>query len=290
MTIGLVFWVLLGALAVVIAAIAREQWGQTVTGIGWAEIGFTNMVMFMSAIIGGLSGFGGGQVAAGVLPLFIPAATASVLFTPLAIITSGTTFLSVRTHFKPKDYLFPALGLLPTLPIGAYFFSQWNDAQVREAIGVLLLFAVVAIALVRQLNVVQSWIESTGFKPGWKLGLSAGAMAGLLGGAVAIPGPPMVVYGSTMMAAGFWTPTRTKAVFTSVFCTIMAYRLITLIVLGKVTLPLMIVSALAIPGVALGVLSGIILFNRMSSSTFTWVVLTLLATNALLLILFGQSG
>lgn len=278
---------IVGLLVIAGAAYLRTQ-GYVVEDIGWTEIVITNLVMVVAAVLGGLTGFGLAQVSNGLLPLFIPAAAASILFTPLAILASGTTFLSVRQHFQWRDYIFPAMGLLPALPLGTYLFSQWNNAQVKTAIGFVLIFAVISIALFRQLDSVKNWVKETGFEPGWKLGILAGGLAGFLGGAVGIPGPPMIVYGSILMAIGVLSPPRTKALFTSVFCTILTYRMITLLVLGKVTIPLMVVSALAIPGMVIGVLTGIALFNRMASSTFNWIVLGLLFANALLLIFTGQ--
>lgn len=262
--------------------------GYVVEGIGWTEIAITNAVMVLAAGQAGLSGFGLAQVSNGLLPLFLPAAAASIFFTPLAILASGTVILSVRQHFQWRLYVFPLLGLLLALPTGTYLFSQWNNTQVKTAIGYTLIFAVIVIALFRQLDFVKNWVKETGFVPGWKLGILAGGLAGFLGGAVGIPGPPMIVYGSTLMAIGVLSPPRAKALFASVFCTILTYRMITLLVLGKVTLPLMIVSALALPGVAIGVLTGIALFNRLASSAFNWIVLGLLFANALLLIFAGQ--
>lgn len=276
-----------GLVVVAAAGYARTR-GYVVEGIGWWDIAVTNAVMFVAAVLAGLSGFGLSQVANGLLPLFVPATAASIFFTPLAVLASGTTFLSVRHHFRPKDYVFPAVGLLPALPIGTYFFSQLNNAQVKTAIGLVLILAVVSIALFRQVDLVKARLKATDFEPGWKLGLLAGGLSGFLGGAVGIPGPPMIVYGSVLMAIGALSAPRAKALFTSVFCTVLAYRLVTLVVLGKVTVPLMVVSALALPGMTLGVLSGIALFNRLASGAFNWVVLVLLLANALLLIFTGQ--
>lgn len=278
---------IVGVAVVAAAAFARTR-GYAVEGIGWDEIAVTNAVMFAAAALAGLSGFGLAQVANGMLPLFVPAAAASIFFTPLAVVASGTTFLSVRRHFVFRDYVFPAAGLLPALPIGTYFFSQLNNAQVKTAVGVVLIFAVVCIALFRQLDFVKARARRSGFEPGWKSGVLAGGLSGFLGGAVGIPGPPMIVYGSLLLAIGALSAPRTKALFTSVFCTVLTYRLVTLVVLGKVTVPLMVVSALAVPGMALGVLSGIALFNRLASGAFNWVVLALLLANALLLIFTGQ--
>lgn len=279
----LIYWAL-GGLVFVGSVAGWTLGGQGVPEIGGFEIVIANLVMTLAALVVGMAGFGLAQVANGLMPFFMPAAGVSIMFTPLAFVASSRTFLSVRQHFKWKNTLWPVVGLLPALPVGAAFFASMNNAQLRVAIAITLLVSVVIIGVVRQMEVVQRWVETSGFNPGWKTGLFAGICAGLLGGAVAIPGPPMILYGSLMMAAGIWAPGEAKAVFTSYFPVLMIYRLINLAVAGKLTVGLMLFSGLALPGLLIGTWLGIRAYNRIPQKTFGWIVLALLTVNAMMLL------
>ncbi len=283
-TIDLIYWTL-GGIIFVGSLIGWTLGGQGVPGIGGFEVVVANFVMTIAALVVGMAGFGLAQVANGLMPFFMSAAVVSIMFTPLAFVASSRTFLSVRQHFKWRNTLWPVLGLLPALPVGAAFFASMNNAQLRIAIAVTLLISVVIIGVVRQMDVVQSWVENSGFSPGWKTGLFAGICAGLLGGAVAIPGPPMILYGSLMMAASIWAPGEAKAVFTSYFPVLMVYRLINLAIAGKLTVGLMLFSGLALPGLLIGTWLGIRAYNRIPQKTFGWIVLALLTVNAVMLLL-----
>ena len=268
----------------VLSLLAWTLWGHTVEGIGTSQLLFVNGVIMTAAIVVGMAGFGMAQVSNGLLPLYISASVGNIMFTPLAFVSVGRTFWSVRQHFRLKNTLFPVLGLIPGLPLGTYFFSQFSNSQLIIAIAVVLLISVVVIGTVRQMNVVQQWVKNSGWSPGWKTGVSAGVVAGILGGAVGIPGPPMILYGSAMMAAGLWAPGEAKAVFTSYFPVLMIYRLVSLGIAGKLSIGLMAMAGLALPGLLIGTYLGIRLYSTIPPKLFGWVVLALLTVNAVILL------
>ena len=281
---NIVFFGVMGVLFV-LSILSWTTWGYRVEDIGVSQLLFVNGVILIAAVVVGMAGFGMAQVSNGLLPLYISASVGNIMFTPLAFVSVGRTFWSVRQHFRWKNTLFPVLGLIPALPAGTYFFAQMSNDQLIIAIAIVLLLSVVIIGAVRQLGVVQQWVEGSGWSPGWKTGFTAGVVAGLLGGAVGIPGPPMILYGSAMMAAAIWAPGEAKAVFTSYFPVLMLYRLVNLGIAGKLSIGLMAMAGLALPGLLIGTYVGIKLYNTIPPKLFGWIVLALLTVNAIILLL-----
>ncbi|MGC9307823.1 MAG: sulfite exporter TauE/SafE family protein [Thermoplasmatota archaeon] len=253
--------------------------------IEWILVGLTSLVIFVATVVHGIAGFGYAQVAMGLLPLFRSPGPASVVFTITAVFANWRVFWSVRDEFAWKDWAVPVAGLIVGLPVGIYVFTGLNDALMRLAIGIVLLVSVAFIIAIRQSSFVNNWIQQNNIKPGWKTAVTAGFFGGILGGAVAIPGPPMILYGAFMMGAGFWSDTKMKAVLTAFFGTLMLYRLGTLIVTADVTLPLTIEALIALPALFLGAWAGIQVFNRLPQHIFRWLVLIGLTITAALLII-----
>ncbi len=147
------------------------------------------------------------------------------------------------------------------------------------------MLAVIVVGATQQLDVVTDWIEARDYRPGKAIGATAGLFAGIFGGAVAVPGPPMIIYGAFMSASGFWSGEEMKAVFTAFFGSLMLYRLGSLTYTGAVTMPLMIEAAIAIPMVFLGAWIGVYIFDHIPERIFQWLVLALLTVNAFVLLL-----
>lgn len=250
----------------------------------WIETILTFLVITIGTLIHGIAGFGLAQVSMGLMPIFRSPASASVIFSVIAVIANFKVWWSVREHFQLKDWVIPVIGLLVGMPTGIYFFNQLQPDQLRLAIGLTLIVAICLIVLLKQFSFIKNKIAHSGYKPGWVIGVIAGCLAGFLGGTVAIPGPPMIIYGTLLTSTDFWSRHKMKAVFTSFFGTLMFYRLISLIITGDVTVSLMMETLIVLPGLFLGVWLGIKIYNRISEKIFSQIVLALLTVNALVLL------
>src|SRR6056297_1102565 len=207
--------------------------------ITWVTTGLSAVVILVASVVHGIAGFGFAQVSMGLMPLFRSPASASIIFTATAVVSNGRVWWSVREAFDWRKWVVPIAGLVVGMPLGIYVFQQFGRAQMRAAIGVVLVVAVVVVGATRQSDAVDDWIEQRGYRPGKAVGATAGLFAGIFGGAVAVPGPPMIVYGKFMAAGGFWSDEEMKAVFTAFFGTVMLYRLGRLTYTGSVERPLL---------------------------------------------------
>lgn len=250
----------------------------------WVTTGLSAVVILLAAAVHGIAGFGFAQVSMGIMPLFRSPSSASIIFTATAVVANARVWWSVRDAFDWETWIVPVGGLVVGMPLGIYVFSQFNKAQMRVAIGLTLVLAVIVVGATQQLDTVTDWIEEKDYRPGKIVGVTAGLLAGILGGAVAVPGPPMIVYGAFMSASGFWSGEEMKATFTAFFGTLMLYRLGTLTYTGAVTTPLMIEAAIAVPMVFVGAWVGVYIFDHIPKHIFQWLVLVLLTVNAFVLL------
>jgi uncharacterized membrane protein YfcA len=252
--------------------------------IQWIETLYTALTIFVATIVHGIAGFGFAQVSMGIMPLFRSAASAAVIFSMVAVVSNFRVWWSVRKSFNWKEWLKPIIGLIAGLPLGLYVFDQMDKQQLRLAIGIVLLAGVVLIVLSKQTDILKKWIKDNEYEPGWVLPLVVGFIAGILGGAVAIPGPPMILYGTFMAASGKWSHKQMKAIFTAFFGTLMLYRVAAVVIQGDMTKGLALEAAISIPLLLLGAWIGITLFNRIPQKVFNWIILALLTINAFILI------
>lgn len=252
--------------------------------INWLITFLTSLTIFFASIVHGIAGFGLAQLGMGILPLFRSPQSAAIIFSIVAVFSNFRVWWSVRDSFDFKEYLKPLIGLTVGMPMGLYLFNQMNTEQVKTAIGATLLIAAILIILNNQTKMIEKWFENKDYEPKWLLPISVGLIAGLLGGAVAIPGPPMVFYGTFMAANGLWTNEKMKSIFTAFFGTLMLYRVFSVAVTGDVTGALSLEALIAIPPMLLGSWIGISIFKNISNKWFNWLVIALLILNALILL------
>jgi uncharacterized protein len=251
----------------------------------WLIVLLTAVVVLFATTIHGIAGFGTGQITMGILPLFRDAGPASVIVSVVVFLTNVRVFWSAREAFTWRDYLIPVGGLAVGLPIGMYVFGALDEGGLRTAIGIAMVVATVLIILTQELNVVSDFVGESGWQPGIITGLIAGFLSGIFGGAVAIPGPPMLVYGAFMLESDQWDGAHMRATFTAFFATNLLYRLVVMMFTGGITGPLMLEALIMVPALILGTWLGIKLFEHMPKKLFRWMVLVLLLVLGTLLIL-----
>lgn len=253
--------------------------------IDWVVTGLTAVVVFVATIVHGIAGFGTGQITMGVLPFFREPGPASIVVSMLVFVTNVRVFWSVRDSFNVRDWLIPVLGMAVGLPVGVYLFGTLDQRGLSVAIGVVMLIGTILIALTRQVAAINAWIRSTGWQPGPISGVTAGFLSGVTGGAVSIPGPPMIIYGAFLVETDYWEPRQMKAIFTAFFATNLFYRLGILLFTGDLTGDLALEALIVAPALFLGTWLGIKLFDRLPKNVFRWFLIVFLFVLSLLLML-----
>jgi uncharacterized protein len=256
----------------------------------WVITAYTALVVLFATTIHGITGFGTGQITMGILPFFRDPGPASIIVSLLVFVTNIRVFWSVRDSFNWNDWLIPVIGLVVGLPVGVYLFGTLDQDGMRVAIGVVMLVGTIIIALTRQIKSISDWIRSTGYQPGPISGVIAGFLSGLTGGAVSIPGPPMIIYGAFLVETDYWEPKQMKAIFTAFFAINLLYRLAILLYNGNLTGELALEALIVAPALFVGAWIGIKLFKILPKETFRWFLIIFLLVLSLLLIFGGIGG
>lgn len=130
----------------------------------------------------GVTGFGFALAAVPLYSLSMPPLQAVILAQMLQIAAAPVDFLQVRRHLEGRTLALLCAGALVCTPIGAFFALRLQPDLLRLLIAVVVLMGLVAL--------LARFTVRAGRGPA----MVAGAVAGLLGGLAAMPGPPAVAY------------------------------------------------------------------------------------------------
>jgi len=143
------------------------------------------LAVSLAGLAQGLTGFGFGIVAmAGLTPLLGPVG-ANLVVTPLAGINIALTLWAVRHAIQWRRALPLWIGAFVGTPVGVYILHHTEPELLNRVIGATILLT--AVGSLRPAPkggrpIPQRW------------GLAAGIFGGVMAGAVAMGGPPAVVY------------------------------------------------------------------------------------------------
>jgi len=221
----------------------------------------------------GLAGFGIGLVSLAFLPYLMSPSEAIVLTTLYAAAFALAIFVPVRRDFTPARVADLIVGTVVGTPLGVWALATFPASVLNRLIGVMLLVAV--------------GLEWRCLYPekleGRRWGLGAGVLAGVIGGAVGTPGPPVVLYATTQG----WGPRTIKANLQAFFVVNQAVILAGYGWAGLLTDEVWRLAAVfAVPAIA-GVALGVGLFNRVDPVRFRRIVFALLFVSGLALLARG---
>ena len=163
------------------------------------------MVVLLATLIRSTFGFGEALIAVPLLALTIPVEIAA----PLAVLLSITVAAVVVVQDWRKIHLRSTAWLLaPTfvgIPLGIALLTRVNEHVVKAALGVLIAAFSGYFLLSRKPHKIHG--ESRA------LLLGCGFLAGVLGGAYGMNGPPLVIYGAIQR----WSPQYFRATLQGYF-------------------------------------------------------------------------
>lgn len=163
------------------------------------------LIVFIASLIRSTFGFGEALIAVPLLALILPVSLAA----PLAVLLSATIAAIVvlqdwhRIHLRSAAWL-----LLPTfagIPFGIALLASTHQQFVKAALAVILILFSGYFLLGRNPPALERDHH------GWLLG--CGFLAGVLGGAYGMNGPPLVIYGAMRR----WSPQHFRATLQGYF-------------------------------------------------------------------------
>lgn len=231
------------------------------------------LVIAAACFVQGLAGFGIGLVSLAFLPFLMSPQHAIVLITLYAAVFIVVIFIPLRRDFTLHGMIELVIGTIVATPAGVWLLAELPSDLLKRLIGLVLLLIVA--------------LEWLGLYPerlrGRAWGFGAGLAAGLLGGAIGTPGPPVILYA----AAQDWSPRTVKANIQAFLIVNQAVILIGYWWAGLLDREIWRLTWLfAAPAVA-GLVAGMLLFNRLDRERFRRVVFAVLLLSGLVLLIRG---
>jgi uncharacterized membrane protein YfcA len=181
--------------------------------------------------------------------------------------------LPLRRELEPVRLVQLIAGSIAGAPLGVYALATLPLTVINRLIGVVL----VGVVALEWWRVRPRELSA----PAW--GLSAGALAGVMGGAIGTPGPPVILY----CTAQGWSPRTMKANLLAFFIVNQAVTLAGYWWVGLVTGDVLALSAtLGLPALA-GIAAGAALFDRIDAARFRQIVYGVLLVSGVALLLRG---
>jgi len=231
------------------------------------------LVMAAASLVLGLAGFGNGLVAMAFLPYFMPAPAAIAVLTIYTIVFAVAIFVPVRRHLTPRGVAYLLVGTVLGTPLGVWILVAVSVSTLDRIIGASLIVVVI--------------LQWSGVYPerldGRRWAVGAGVLSGVAGGAVGLPGPPVIVYSTTQG----WSHQTIKANLQVFFfvnqLVILAGYWWTSVLTREVW---RLSASFALPAAA-GTALGILLFNHVDHARFRQVIFAVLFVSGAILLLRG---
>lgn len=234
------------------------------------------VVVFVATLIRSAFGFGEALIAVPLLALFIPLKIAAPLAVLVSITIAGVIVAQdwKKIHFRSTAWLVGAT--LLGIPLGLLLLTSSHQRGVKIGLGSLI----VAFSLYSLVGKRPPELHRD--RRGWLLG--CGFLAGVLGGAYGMNGPPLVIYGSMRR----WSAQHFRATLQGYFLPASTVGMIGYWLAGLWTRPVTHYYLVSLIAIFPAILLGRVINHRLSEGAFLRYVYAGLAVIGALLI--AQSG
>ena len=231
---------------------------------------FLACVLF-AASVQTLAGFGFSLVLMPLAVSLLGIKTAAPLVALIALSVSLVNSVRNRAWVDARELGLLTLAAAFGIPIGVWTLVNIDEQIVTAALGVvLILHGLYSLAQPGRLPLISGrWALPMGF------------IAGCLGGAYNVSGPPLVIYGSLR----HWPTDRFRAILQAFFTLTYILTLGAHLAGGRITMPILTLYAWAVPAFGLGLVGGAALDRRLNTARLRLLVNLLIVALGVSLIL-----
>jgi len=235
--------------------------------LNWFGLDFISLIVtfisvFVAGIIRGYSGFGFAMVAVTSISLVLPPVRVVPIVLILEVIASIRLIPQVWRDIDWFSLRWLLIGALFATPFGVYLLANTAAKPMRISISLLVLVA--AFLLIR------GWAWKR--MPGISLTLSTGVACGMLNGAAAIGGPPVILFYLSSPAG----VTVSRASIIAYFFGIDGMSLVMASIQGLITFNTLVTTAVCLLPLLFGIAIGSRMFIKVDKDSFRHHVLILL--------------
>lgn len=214
------------------------------------------VVIFVATLIRSTLGFGEALVAVPLLALRTPVAVAAPLAVLVSIVVAGVVVVQDWRRIEHRSAGGLIFASLLGIPLGVLLLTRANDHVVRLILGsVIILFSIHALTFGRLRRLEHD-------HKGWLM--ACGVLAGILGGACGMNGPPLAVYGALRR----WSPQQFRATLQGYFLPVSLVGLACYLFVGLWDAAVTRYFLWSLPGVAIAIGLGRAINLRIESDKF----------------------
>jgi len=217
-------------------------------------------VIFLATLIRSSLGFGEALIAVPLLAMRLPVTVAAPLAVLVSVVIAAVVVVQDWRHVEVRSARALILASLPGIPLGVLLLARGNEHVVKCMLGILIIFF-----SIYSLTAGKSMHLSNDHR-GWLL--ACGFLSGLLGGAYGMNGPPLAIYGALRR----WPPQSFRATLQGYFLPASLCGLIGYAWLGLWQPALTRYFLLSLPVVAVAILLGRAINQRMAGHGFFRIV------------------
>lgn len=244
-------------------------------GLGLApdRIGWCLAVVFAAGILRGYTGFGFALAAVPTLALIVPPVMVVPLVLCLEIVASAQMLPGLWREVHVRSVGWLGLGSLVGIPLGLYGLATQSADVMRLAMALIVLASVAGLAAGARFR----------SQPGGAASMLVGAVSGLLNGAAAMGGPPVILF---YLGRQMAVPVG-RASLMVYFALIDTVAVGLAAATGLLSTALLVLAALCVPALLAGQAIGARLFRSALQRHYQAVAITVLAVVSLAVL--GQS-
>lgn len=230
-------------------------------------------VVFVATLIRSSFGFGEALVAVPLLAIRIPITIAAPLAVMLSVVVAAVVIAQDWRHVEVRSASGLIVSSLPGIPVGILLLARGNEHVVKSLLGLLIAaFSTYSLAARKPRHLPT---DHRGLLFG------CGFLAGVLGGAYGMNGPPLAVYG----ALRGWSPQHFRATLQGYFLPASLMGLAGYAAAGLWNSAITRYFLLSLPAVAVAILLGRAINRRLSGhGFFRFVYVGLIITGSILII------
>ena len=141
-------------------------------------------IIFLGAVVQGTVGFGLALTTVPVLLLVLPHQLIPPVLVIVGVVNNLFVLADTWRSVRLREIVPLIIGGVICLPLGAWLLKNLAIGPFKAGVGVIVLLAAVAL--------LRGW--KLRLKPDWWRSAPVGMLSGLLGGATALSGPPVILY------------------------------------------------------------------------------------------------
>jgi uncharacterized membrane protein YfcA len=242
------------------------------------EVVWLGCIAFLAGLIHGLTGFGAMLVGLPLMVLLMDIKAAVPLILLLGMVINIILVIQLRRHMDAGKVMPLLLSALPGVPIGAWCLKTIAPHWLELLVGIVVL----ATAAATWHRITPKGARELKMRWVWMAGFSAG----VLGGSIGAPGPPVIIFTSLQP----WAKHQIKSIMVAFFTLVCVGIAGVYLFLGLITREVLRDFGYCALPLVFGILIGISMFNRIGDAGYRQTVYFLLVALGIMMLIRGAGG